>query len=752
MIYKKLFIIYILLFIKICCAINYRNVTLYLMMYAFDDGDNSYQRQLINGFNEYCKQKGLNIYMEANVLTPNVSTTVIENYGATIDALLKKGSHKYDIYFYYSAYSKKHSEHFLNLREYLPEEYIKVFDENLLLQTCSSQDKKKLVGLPIYLYVSTLYSNQDLLSKYNMEAPKTWDELLNTSKYIYDEEKKLNNTVTRYIGSFNDYAGSMSLFEFINSFRESNSSPHPEITSETTIKALKKLKEMKYDLGEDVFSSSEESSTENLFFSGKALFLRYFYNPHVPVYKGSALPGHKKGVSGTVVIPNNFAINNYIEEYRKKAAIEFMKYISLKETQKKYIINNFMLSAMTELYDDEEVCSVIDCAVMKDSYPFSFMSNEVNLFGDDNYHIKYRKILFKYLFDDEPLMEVLKKIEDITKIQTFSLKTDESYIGLIMFIITLVFSISMILLLIFLFIKKLEYRFKFLCKSFWIITALGSLMIMSSIMSLYGEVTNAKCHLRIFLINMGFVLSICPCLHKMITNFPEKNKISMWFEKNKYIFIFIIVIFTGFLNGIFAIPSYNLQLIRTSDEKNYKKCIMNNTLIKLMYYSIQLYQIIIILISLLLMFIEWNLEETYMDINFQAAAIFMDILLIILLNIINKVKFKNYIVYYALLTINIMFFSVSNYVFIYFTRLLPVFGNNKFKNSKQILKEILNSELNDSRRRSYTTSSFNNDTNKNTEYDPSVSVASTNNSKLKRISKKIVDYHNQTNITNTDQI
>jgi len=45
----------------------------------------------------------------------------------------------------------------------------------------------------------------------------------------------------------------MSLFEFINSFRESNSSPHPEITSETTIEALKKLKEMKNDLGEGIF-------------------------------------------------------------------------------------------------------------------------------------------------------------------------------------------------------------------------------------------------------------------------------------------------------------------------------------------------------------------------------------------------------------------------------------------------------------------------------------------------------------------
>ena len=45
----------------------------------------------------------------------------------------------------------------------------------------------------------------------------------------------------------------MSVYEFINSFRESNESPHPYITSETTKKALKKLKEMKDEFGEGIF-------------------------------------------------------------------------------------------------------------------------------------------------------------------------------------------------------------------------------------------------------------------------------------------------------------------------------------------------------------------------------------------------------------------------------------------------------------------------------------------------------------------
>jgi len=45
------------------------------------------------------------------------------------------------------------------------------------------------------MHVSTLYSNRDLLNKYQKEIPKTWYDLISTSKYIFEEEKKYNNTI-----------------------------------------------------------------------------------------------------------------------------------------------------------------------------------------------------------------------------------------------------------------------------------------------------------------------------------------------------------------------------------------------------------------------------------------------------------------------------------------------------------------------------------------------------------------------------
>jgi len=53
------------------------------------------------------------------------------------------------------------------------------------------------------LFYSSLYSNNDLLKKYNKSVPKTWDELITTGKFIMDEEKKLNNTdLIGYNGMF----------------------------------------------------------------------------------------------------------------------------------------------------------------------------------------------------------------------------------------------------------------------------------------------------------------------------------------------------------------------------------------------------------------------------------------------------------------------------------------------------------------------------------------------------------------------
>jgi len=109
-----------------------------------------FYRPLINDFNEYAVKNNLDISVELEVLSTGTSTNVIENYGTTVESLLMRKSTKYDIYYYYSAYSQRYGKHFADLRKYLPEEYIKPFNEKILKEGCYSKDNK-LIGLVMYI-------------------------------------------------------------------------------------------------------------------------------------------------------------------------------------------------------------------------------------------------------------------------------------------------------------------------------------------------------------------------------------------------------------------------------------------------------------------------------------------------------------------------------------------------------------------------------------------------------------------------
>jgi len=730
--YRNLFIIYILLFINICIVYSKKKITLNVIIYSFYDTPDSYYRLLTDGFNEYSLANDLGIDVHLNVLTPQISTMVIENYGNTIDAYINKQSKEFDIYFYYSSYSRKYGEHFEDIRKYIPAEYLNVYDDSLVKETCSSRDGV-FVGLPVIMYVSTLFSNQDLLNKYNKKPPKTWDELIDISKYIIENEKKNNVDVHDLIpfnGLFNTYSGSMSLYEFINSYRESRNSTQPELRSKTTMEALEKIKEMKEIFGEDTYKADDTMTQEKLFINGKALFIKYFYNPHNPVFKGTALPGRKEGVSGTIVIPNNLAINKYIKEERKKAASEFLKFVASSETQKKFIIRSSMFSPNMDLYNDTEVCNMIECNIIHDALPFQFMSNDEKLFGDDNYHIVYRENMFEYLYKNKSLRNVLKIIDDYTRIYEFTLNTDDSYAGITIFLVYLILSISIALSLLFIFIKKLENRFKFLSKNLWGVTTLGSLILLSSILTQYGEVKNGKCQLRFSLINVGFVLSICPSLLKLISNFPQYNKISVWFEKNKYVALVIIMVFTVGLNKIFSLSSYTLQNINMSGEGHYLKCYMKGVFGNIIYSILLFYDFFIIFISLALIFMEWNLKETALDIKYLATALFMDTLSLILLIIFDKIVFKSYIIYNIILALNVILFSVSNHIFIYLVRILPIFRpDSEYEDPRTILGKITGSNTESKLRSMMGSSSHNKRSTRTSSYNKrSMASSSTSSS------------------------
>eukprot|EP00833_Pecoramyces_ruminatium_P004364 jgi/Orpsp1_1/1178396/evm.model.c7180000065111.1 len=201
---------------------------------------------MIDLFNTYAKENNLDITLNLDLFTSENSTSLVTDYEAMLTALIE--SDKYDLYFYDNIYTTKFGENLLNLKEWVSEEHLNLYASGVASQSCVY--KNKWVGLPINIDFSVLYSNPEYLNKYNMPVPATWEELLETGKYILNEENNAGNKeVIAYNGLFNKLeAGTCSLYEFIYSYRNSYDAPYPKFPSEESIDALEMMKKMAQEI------------------------------------------------------------------------------------------------------------------------------------------------------------------------------------------------------------------------------------------------------------------------------------------------------------------------------------------------------------------------------------------------------------------------------------------------------------------------------------------------------------------------
>ncbi|KAL6621143.1 hypothetical protein U3516DRAFT_519159, partial [Neocallimastix sp. 'constans'] len=279
---------------------------------------------------------------------------------------------------------------------------------------------------PATIDYSALFSNKALLKKYNKPIPKTWNELIETGKYILEKERAEENTdIIGYNGLFDEYDGPYSFIEFIYSCRESVDSPFPDLNSQTTLNALELLKKMKKEISS----------------------------------------GIKEGISGTVLVGYNIGIVNNISEKKKKSAIEAVKYFTSREMQKKLVSMEYIISGISDLYDDELCSQIRFCDVYKNSQAIQARQNKLK---NNDYFEKITKYFYEFLFGDETAGDILVKIEDLSKIYTLSISTKDSYVGIIIFIVYICSLVLVISSLVLIYLEKIRNNYtSFLPRSDW---------------------------------------------------------------------------------------------------------------------------------------------------------------------------------------------------------------------------------------------------------------------------------------------
>ncbi|ORX81333.1 periplasmic binding protein-like II, partial [Anaeromyces robustus] len=369
---------------------------------AFTDNlDVQIYSYLVNEFNDYSKKNNIDITLKLTLFTPSNSTIETIDFFSLVDSYLLKKSTRYDIYFYENIYTTKFEPHFINLKEWMPKSHIDMYTH--IEKSESFFYNNKLVALPAYLDYTVLYYNDRLLNKYNRTVPKTWNDLIETGKYILNEEKKQNNTdLLGYSGGFSENEiGTGGLYEFIYSFRDSVDDPFPSLTSQNAVDALKTMKRLKNEVSSESIFKNVVYTIDKLM-DGDGLFIKlgYFDWPISPDYKITTLPGNKEGISASMIAGYNIGISKYSTEENIEASILAVSRMTSREVQKKLMTEFKKFSGITSLYNDENVCENKDiCAVNKNIQP---IARPISLTNDYNgYSEKFRYYIYKYLYGDD---------------------------------------------------------------------------------------------------------------------------------------------------------------------------------------------------------------------------------------------------------------------------------------------------------------------------------------------------------------
>jgi len=428
--------------------------------------------------------------------------------------------------------------------------------------------------------------------------------------------------------------------------------------------------------------------------NAKSIFLKYWFVGE-PLLSGlryyiSLIPGLNEGVSGSMVAGCNVGIIKEIDPEKKDIAFEVVKYIVSKEYQREIFRSVTAITAVTELLDDPEICQLVPCEVIKKIQ----ITGEPQFLreGPEDYRKQYQNYIYQYLYGKMPLEMTQKKIIDVTKIYDVGLGLENSALGLVVFILFMLLSSLMLLSLIFVFRDNFHPFFKFLHDDFWILTVLGSIVILCAPLVGYGQVNALKCHLQPCLISIGYTLSVGPTLHKLITQFPEKNKVVIWICKYRHTFIVMILILDVIMNGISFLGPFTAKLIVADNGEKFKICQSPGV-----YFMIILstYKTLFTLLILFFIFVEWNTVAILYDVRFVVAAIYIDILSFILISVFHVIQINNYMTYFIIQTLNTSIIALSNYIILYGIRLMLAYireHNIRLKFINTINENFINNE------------------------------------------------------------
>ena len=280
---------------------------------------------------------------------------------------LAAGNGDVDLYQTDVIWAPQLAEHFVDLTEAAKDLAPTHFPAIIESQTVNG----KLVALPIFTDAPALYYRKDLLDKYGVAVPKTWDELTVAAQTIMDGERAAGNPdFWGYVWQGNAYEGlTCDALEWVKSFG-GGQIVEPDgtisINNPKAIAALEAAKGWVGTISPDGVLAYQEEEARGVWQTGNAAFMRnwpYAFglgNGDDSAVKGlfdvTTLPtGGDNPTSAATLGGWNVAVSKYSDS--QEAAISLALYLAGPEAQKQRAINETNLPTIVALYDDAEIAA-----------------------------------------------------------------------------------------------------------------------------------------------------------------------------------------------------------------------------------------------------------------------------------------------------------------------------------------------------------------------------------------------------------
>jgi trehalose/maltose transport system substrate-binding protein len=228
----------------------------------------------------------------------------------------------------------------------------------------------KLVGIPWFTDAGLFYYRTDLLEKYQLQPPTTWDELQTAAQTIQDGERADNPAFTGFVWQGRAYEG-LTCNGLEWQFSNGGGTIIDEdgtvtVNNPQAIEAFERARGWVGSISPQDVTTFRETETLNVWTAGNAAFARnwpYMWasSQDAPVIAGkvgvSPLPrGTGENASSAATLGGwQLMVSQYSQN--QEPAIEFVRYLTSPELQTSFAIERSMLPTIGAVYDSPDVAA-----------------------------------------------------------------------------------------------------------------------------------------------------------------------------------------------------------------------------------------------------------------------------------------------------------------------------------------------------------------------------------------------------------